>query len=227
MTSDQAAGLRRWAARPAPEALDCPSHVAAMLLELAERGLPREAVAVDDGTEAVSGAAGEAPPRHVLEQLHELAAAEPPASAVVPRVTKPRGAAPPVVLRTAVPTLMVLGLPDASARQAGRVGELLAHWARLGRRWVGDPDAWKVVPIEVDSAHLPLLATQQPRWALWVGSDGEAFRRAWRLLIELSDRPGPRRLLLVHPLGMSRRGLLDNLQQAARVFLGIQLVVLA
>ncbi|MDI5987263.1 hypothetical protein QLQ85_20960 [Halomonas sp. M4R5S39] len=156
---------------------------------------------------------GEGCPRHVAEMLRELAVAGP--------------SAPAVSCVAAAVTLMVLGLPDGSPRQARRVGALLDHWAGQGRRWVGDPSAWKVVPIEATSAHLPLLASQQSRWALWVEGDAEAFRRAWRVLMRLAERPGPRRLLAMHPPGISRQGLLDNLQQAAMAYLGIELVVLA
>lgn len=154
-------------------------------------------------------------PRHVAETLCELAMAGPSSPAVRP----PTSSTPASPL-----TLMVVGLP---ARQADRVGTTLRYWAGLGRRWVGDPEAWQVVPIAPTSPHLPLLASQQARWALWVEDDAEAFRRAWRVLIRLVERPGPRRLLAVHPPGISRHGLLDNLQQAAAAYLGIELVVLA
>lgn len=124
-------------------------------------------------------------------------------------------------------TLMVVGLPGTSPRQARRVTDLLAHWAAQGRRWVGDPAAWKVVPLDAESPHLALLAAQQQRWALWVEGDAEAFRRAFAVLDRLAAARGPRRLLAVHPPGLPRRGLLDNLQQAARACLGIELLVMA
>ncbi|PXX96421.1 hypothetical protein [Halomonas sp. LBP4] len=159
-------------------------------------------------------------PRHVAEMLCELAVAGPSAP-----IARPPS---PAVTRASSPvTLMVVGLPDGSPRQARRVGALIDYWAAQGRRWVGDPAAWQVVPVGVTSPHLALLAAQQPRWALWVEGDAEAFRRAWRVLIRLAERPGPRRLLAVHPPGISRHGLLDNLQQAAAAYLGIELVVLA
>ncbi len=124
-------------------------------------------------------------------------------------------------------TLMVVGLPGTAPAQAERVTELLEHWAGQGRRWVGDPRRWKVVPLPTSSPHLAVLAQQQPRWALWVGADGEAFRRALAVLGRLSEGGGPRRLIAVHPPGMPRRGLLDNLRQAARHYFGIDLLVMA
>ncbi len=74
------------------------------------------------------------------------------------------------------PTLMVVGLPAAASAPAV-VTERLAEWARWGRRWVGDPLAWRVVPLDPASPHLPLLASQQRRWALWVDSDADGLRR--------------------------------------------------
>lgn len=139
----------------------------------------------------------------------------------------PGPAAAPHDASPAPTTLMVVGLPGTSPRQAQRVTELLAHWAARGRRWVGDPAAWQVVPLDAASPHLALLAEQQQRWALWVEGDAEAFRRAFAVLGRLAAARGPRRLLAVHPPGLPRRGLLDNLQQAARAYLDIELLVMA
>lgn len=124
-------------------------------------------------------------------------------------------------------TLVVVGLPSTAPEQAERVTALLDHWAERGRRWVGDPRRWKVVPVAISSPHLAVLAQEQPRWALWVGADGEAFRRALGVLGRLAEGGGPRRLIAVHPPGMPRRGLLDNLRQAAGHYFGIDLLVLA
>lgn len=130
-------------------------------------------------------------------------------------------------LRQEVVTLMVIGLPDSSPDQVRRVGEVLAQWAAQGSRWVGDPGRWRVVPVDLSSPYLPALAAEQRRWALWVETDGEGFRRGYGLLRQLAESRGPRRLLAVHPPGIRRRGLLDNLQQAAAAYLDIDLVVLA
>lgn len=122
-------------------------------------------------------------------------------------------------------TLMVVGLPTAATTAA--VTERLAGWARLGRRWVGDPSAWRIVSLDPASPHLPLLASQQPRWALWVGSDMDAFRRAYRTLKILRRHPGPERLLALHAPELPRARLLANLQHGARRFLNIELLLLS
>ncbi|XKE45400.1 hypothetical protein LG302_18940 [Halomonas organivorans] len=124
-------------------------------------------------------------------------------------------------------TLMVVGLPSPAPRQAERVSALLEHWADQGRRWVGDPRGWKVVPLAVTSPHLGVLVEQQKRWALWVDADAEAFRRAMAVLSRLVAGGGPRRLLAVHPPDLPRQGLLENLRQAARRYLGVDLLVMA
>ncbi len=123
------------------------------------------------------------------------------------------------------PTLMVVGLPAAAATAA--VTERLAGWARRGRRWVGDPAAWRIVPLDPASPHLPVLASQQRRWALWVDSDADAFRRAYGTLKTLRRQAGPGRLLALHAPGLPRAGLLNNLQHGARRFLDIELVLLS
>ena len=124
-------------------------------------------------------------------------------------------------------TLVVVGLPGTSPDQARRVMTLLEHWAAQGQRWVSDPARWRVVPLAITSPHLPVLMTQQSRWALWVGSDPDAFRRAFAVLSRLHERQGPRRLLAVHAPELPRRGLLNNLRQAAWRCLGIDLLVMA
>lgn len=122
--------------------------------------------------------------------------------------------------------LMVVGLPADSGRLA-RVSECLAQWAASGSRWVGDPGSWRVVSVDLTSPYLPALATQQSRWALWIDTGSDGFRHGYRVLRQLNEREGPRRLLALHPPGLSRRGLLNNLQQAAAAHFGIELVVLA
>lgn len=123
-------------------------------------------------------------------------------------------------------TLMVVGLPDTSRQQRQRVEQVLHDWHAGGQRWIDDPGAWRVVALEATSPHLRVLAGQQPRWALWVDSDLEGFRRAYLALKSLRSRQGPRRLLAIHPRFASRSGLLNNLQQAAVDFLDTELLVL-
>jgi len=122
------------------------------------------------------------------------------------------------------PTLLVVGLPGDSAAPAV---ECLCQWAARGRRWVGDPHAWRVVPLAADSPHLPVLAGRQPRWALWVDTGPDGFRRGYGLLGQLYRGGGPRRLLALHPPGLSRAGLLGNLRGAAARCFGIDLLLLA
>ncbi|ATJ84620.1 hypothetical protein ACFPTY_16480 [Halomonas beimenensis] len=147
---------------------------------------------------------------------------DPAASREAPADPAPAVAPPPTTT-----TLVVVGLPGTSTRQVERVSVLLEHWADQGRRWVGDPRGWKVVPLAVTSPHLGVLAEQQKRWALWVDADAEAFRRAMAVLSRLVAGGGPRRLLAVHPPDLPRQGLLENLRQAARHYLGVDLLVMA
>ncbi|WP_197038327.1 hypothetical protein [Billgrantia saliphila] len=199
MGRDQAAGLRQWASATSQE---CPTHVAEMLIKLAgERDT------------------GERSPR----ESREVAKSVPPR----PATTRDMGK-PPSSRRTHQGvTLMVLGLPGTAERHTLKVSELLQSWARQGRRWVGDPGGWRVVALSVTSPHLAVLATQQAHWALWVDDDLEAFRRAYRILKQIDESGGPRRLLAVHPPGVGRQGLLANLQHVAASYFGIELLVLS
>ncbi|WP_232090263.1 hypothetical protein [Billgrantia diversa] len=192
---DQAAGLRQWANAESP---DCPTHVAEMLVELADSA---------GGMMESSRTATRSP-------------AKPAQTGAGVTPSRTAGNAQQV-------TLMVLGLPGTAERHTAKVTELLESWAREGRRWVGDPRAWRVVALPVNSPHLPLLVTQQSHWALWVDDDLEAFRRGYRMLKQIAEHGGPRRLLAVHPPGVGQQGLLANLQYVADAYFGIELLVLA
>ena len=150
----------------------------------------------------------------------QFAAVQPAAAEVEVVEAVPAPAEPPV-------TLLVVGVPGAAAARPRRVQGVLARWAANGHRWVGAPTRWKVVPLEADSPHLAVLASQQSRWGLWVGDDEDAFRRAWRQLRTLREHGGPSRLLLLHDGIPSGAGLLDNLRQAALGYLQVDLLVLA
>ncbi|MCK2097103.1 hypothetical protein [Thauera aromatica] len=194
---DQAAGLRRW--------------MAAMTLGAAGAGngadeSPCPQPAVESVPEPASGAAARPP----------QAAVAAPALALDPASAAQRDTAPC--------TLMVLGLGES---RSGHAAEVLEAWARAGQRWVGDPARWRIVAVDAASPQLVPLCAQQPRWALWVEGEGDAFRRAYRVLRQLAAAGGPRRLLALHPPGWPRRGLLANLQQVAASCLDIELVVLA
>lgn len=130
---------------------------------------------------------------------------------------------PSVVSAVASRALMVVGLAGGENAAMQPVHDALQRWHGQGQRWVGAPEAWRLVPINVDSPHLSTLLGEQAHWALWVGDDGDGFRRAYRMLKRLAQRGGPKRLLLVHPPLASRAGLLSNLQQAAAEFLGFEL----
>ncbi|GAB3460281.1 hypothetical protein [Azotobacter salinestris] len=125
------------------------------------------------------------------------------------------------------PTLMVVGLPPGAQRQRlERVRRTLQRWKANGHAWVGDPSRWQLVALEESSPHLHTLACQQSRWALWVEGDPDSFRRAYQCLRLLREGGGPTRLLVMHPGFDSHAGLLDNLRQAARTFLEIELLLL-
>ena len=178
-----------------------------------------------------TGAAQDECPEHVVQALVELATAQGSAASrpVVPAPAVPRPAVvPPVPVINSKDgmALMVLGLPGTAARHTARVTELLESWAQAGRRWVGDPHAWHVVALPLGSPHLPLLVAQQPRWALWIDDDPEAFRRGYRMLKQIAEQGGPGRLIAVHPPGLGREGLLNNLQYVAQAYFGIDLLVM-
>jgi hypothetical protein len=171
-------------------------------------------------------------PSHVAEMLVELATGNKTENSRPKRAsTQPAPAkATPVPPRSAGSarerTLMVLGLPGTAERHTARVTELLESWAQEGRRWVGNPGAWRIVALPITSPHLSLLAAQQSQWALWIDDDLEAFRRGYRMLKQIAEQGGPRRLIAVHPSGVGRQGLLSNLQYVAEAYFDIELLVL-
>ena len=149
----------------------------------------------------------------------QFAACQPPALEPEAVAVAPARAEPAV-------TLLAVGVPGGPDARARRVQAVLARWAANGHRWVGAPMRWKVVPLEPDSPHLDVLASQQSRWALWVGDDEEAFRRAWRQLRTLREHGGPARLLVLHDGIATNAGLLDNLRQAAASYLQVELLLI-
>lgn len=125
---------------------------------------------------------------------------------------------------TGTSTTLIVAGPE---RCIDTVRSLLDHWQAEGYRWVGDPEDWHIVPLSPDSPHLSTLASEQPRWAIWVDRDAEAFRRGLATLTRLRQGGAPQRLLAVHHPDVPRRGLLENLRQAAASRLGIDLLVIA
>ncbi|QJQ96575.1 MULTISPECIES: hypothetical protein [Halomonadaceae] len=142
-----------------------------------------------------------------------------------PRIVEAKQAEPARTVQ-AVSTLMVVGLPETSTIQTRQVERVLDEWRGAGQRWLGESGSWRVVPIESNSPHVAVLAQQQPRWALWVGDDPDAFRRAYLVLKQLHLNQGPRSLLALPSKRVARSGLLNNLQQAAQGYLGTRLLVL-
>lgn len=124
-------------------------------------------------------------------------------------------------------TLMMVGLaPGPERPQLERMQRTLERWHANGHIWLGPPGNWRLVAMQADSPHLHTLASQQPRWGLWVNGDLDGFRRAYLTLRRLRENGGPRRLLVLHPGFTSHAGLLGNLRQAAASFLDIELLLL-
>lgn len=220
MGMDQAAGLRQWASGGESADTGCPRHVAEMLVELSASQEAAELTAPQP-----EPAPSAVPPVTQAARGTESAPAASSGAGAAAKASMEHSRAQPSSANTV--TLMVLGLPGTGERQARKVTELFEAWAEEGRDWIGDPANWRVVPLDPSSPHLPVLAAEQSRWALWVGSDEEAFRRAYRVLKQVAERGGPQRLLAVHPPDVGPKGLLDNLRRVAANYFGIELLVLA
>ena len=113
-------------------------------------------------------------------------------------------------------TLMLLG----SEQEAVLAHKALERWHRQGQRWVGDPTRWRVQAVDkYQRDHA------QSRWGIWVGSDLDAFRRAFNILSVLRDSGGPTQVLALHT-GLPREGLLNNLHEAAQRYLAMRLLLI-
>ncbi|RUR30991.1 hypothetical protein ELY33_09315 [Vreelandella andesensis] len=123
--------------------------------------------------------------------------------------------------------LVVIGMPNGGDLQVARVKGRLAQWSALGRRWAGDPDDWEIHIVSGDAANLGQLNDRFSRWALWINSDADAFSQMYRSLRQIKENGGPRQLLALHEPNLPRRGLLDNLREAASYYLDIELLLLA
>ncbi|WP_458524957.1 hypothetical protein [Onishia taeanensis] len=214
--SDQAAGLRRWAqAREAAED-DVPDAGAS-------NGECETAAGPQVSREAgeTPGSARGAMVRGLDDALESDEVSQPVTGAQADSAPEPEPEPEPV---PAIP-LMVLGLPRTAGIE--RAQAALESWSRQGQRWVGDPAAWQVVACEAESPRLARQARLHRRWALWIDTDGDGFRQAFKVLQAVRRGGGPRRLLALHPPVASRRGLLNNLQQVAREAFDIDLLVLA
>ncbi|MGO2007284.1 hypothetical protein [Vreelandella alkaliphila] len=145
-------------------------------------------------------------------------------SLTVPPAAQTQASAPPSVPQK---PLIVIGMPNGGDQQVARVKGRLAQWSVLGRRWAGDPDDWDIHIVNADAANLGQLKERFPRWALWISSDADAFAQMYRSLRQMQENGGPRQLLALHEPNLPRRGLLDNLREAASYYLDIELLLLA
>ncbi|CAM3984806.1 hypothetical protein VRRI112168_09030 [Vreelandella rituensis] len=236
---DQAAGLRKWAnlQRQQKEGneeadSDAPALPDDDIETVAAQSSPEESTSEELPSSLAEVEAEEIEPESASvaddDDLFDFdgafAAPEETASATASVASEPE--VPPAPPKVRIP-LVVVGLPGTTAAQAHKVKERLRHWAALGREWAGDPEQWDIHVVAADAAEVATLARQYRRWALWVESDAEAFVQAFRTLRLLHDAGGPRRLLALHEPGLSRRGLLDNLHEAAQYYLGTELLILA
>ena len=155
-------------------------------------------------------------------------AAEPLAAMTDSLTVLPTAAQAPTTAPPSVPQkpLIVIGMPNGGDQQVARVKGRLAQWAVLGRRWAGDPDDWDIHIVNAGAANLGQLKERFPRWALWINSDADAFAQMYRSLRQVQENGGPRQLLALHEPDLPRRGLLDNLREAASYYLDIELLLL-
>ena len=122
--------------------------------------------------------------------------------------------------------LAVVGLAHPGHDESYVKGRL-SQWASLGRRWAGDPEDWLIKLIDPERDELASLTSRYQHWALWVDSDADGFRHMYRVLRQVAENGGPKRLLALHEPHLPRRGLLDNLRDAAANYLDIELLLLA
>ncbi len=122
--------------------------------------------------------------------------------------------------------LMVIGMSGSSSKHVELVNQRLQEWSSQGHKWLGDVRRWQCQPVSTLDFRLSALASEHSRWALWVGSDLDAFQRSYQSLKESAANGGPKRLLALHKAGMSKKGLLSNLQGIAASNFGIELLVL-
>lgn len=194
---DQAAGLRKWADLQRQQRDTDEGGQDAASDEVA----PAAAVTADDAAAYTQEA-----------MAPTVASAAEPATVTPPRPQTP---------------LVVVGLPHTGAAQEDKVRGRLGQWSALGRQWAGDPQDWKIQVVMADTLSLATLAKEHARWALWVSSDADAFATMYRVLRQVKENGGPKRLLALHEPHLPRQGLLENLRDAAGHYLDIELLLLA
>lgn len=121
-------------------------------------------------------------------------------------------------------SVVVLGLPGNVEPQTELASQVFERWADAGKQWVGDPASWHIIAASPDYDDLSELAQAHARWAIWIADDINGFYRAYQALKAIAAA-GPRRVIALHPPIASRQGLLGNLQQVARSYLGIELIL--
>lgn len=120
--------------------------------------------------------------------------------------------------------VVVLGLPGNEQPQTELASQVFGRWAEAGKQWVGDPASWQMIAASPEYDNLADLAQAHDRWAIWIADDINGFYRAYQALKAIGAA-GPRRVIALHPPIASRQGLLGNLQQVARNYLGIELLL--
>lgn len=133
----------------------------------------------------------------------------------------------PVSAETAqknVEQVVVLGLPKLDQTQAAKAANVFHRWAEHGKKWVGDAERWRVIPVSADYPELAKLVSTYPRWAVWVEDDLDSFMRVYRALKTIHSVGGPKRIIALHP-PMARQGLLANIQYVARHYFNIDVLV--
>lgn len=121
--------------------------------------------------------------------------------------------------------VVVLGLPALDKTQTLRAVEVFQRWAEQGKKWVGDSNRWRIIPVASDYPDLAELVKPYPRWALWIDQDLDSFQRAYEALKAVHRAQGPKRMIALNPPLQSRRGLLSHVQQVAKAYFDIDLLV--
>ncbi|RUO60056.1 hypothetical protein [Pseudidiomarina marina] len=120
--------------------------------------------------------------------------------------------------------VVVLGLPKLNEEYALKAASVFHRWAEDGMKWVGAAERWRVIPVSLEYPEFDKLVANYPRWAIWVEGDLDSFQRAYRALKRIHEVNGPRRIIALHP-PMARKGLLANIQQVARQYFNIDVLV--
>ncbi|MRJ42125.1 MULTISPECIES: hypothetical protein [Idiomarina] len=123
--------------------------------------------------------------------------------------------------------VVVLGLPSLHEQHALAALEVFQRWAAAGKKWVGDASQWRVIPVASDYPEMTRLVGTYQRWALWVNDDLDSFARAYRALKAMHQAGAPKQILALHQASLARRGLLANLQDVAKRYFNIELLVLS